>query len=54
MTRLKAILSMLFRVARRHSESGATGHPRFGRADMGNCQALLLEDDTPEHERGEW
>ena len=51
MAKLKAILRTLFHVARRNSESAEMGVPRLGHAEMSD---LLVEDTTPEHERGEW
>lgn len=54
MTRLKAILKVLFHVTRRNSASGETAHLRVSRGGMSDLEALLVEDHTPEHERGEW
>ncbi len=54
MTKLKAILTILFGAARRTSARGETSDLRLGRSEIYDLQALLLEDHTPEHERGEW
>jgi len=53
MTRLKAILRVFFHVGRRNSAAARLMDPRLIRAESDFC-ALLVDDDTPEHERGEW
>jgi len=54
MTRLKAILKVWFHVARRNSAGGGATHLRVSRGDTYDFEVLLVEDHTPEHERGEW
>lgn len=54
MTRLKAILKVLFHVARRSSTSGEPAYLRVSSGGMSDLEALLADDHTPEQERGEW